>query len=95
MMGGGFNGYFAMYTTLKFPGIFGNVAIQSIDMGDEDQKVLFKQMKTNQEQPLLLYLDWGLYDMRATREGWDLGKANQDRCVFTRKRISTWRWRIS
>jgi enterochelin esterase family protein len=77
VMGGGYDGFIGLYTTLKFPRVFGNVAIQSIEMLDEDMKLLVKEFKTSSEQPLLFYLDWGLYDMRGTREGWDMNRTNQ------------------
>jgi outer membrane protein assembly factor BamB/enterochelin esterase-like enzyme len=86
IMGGGFAGYMAIYTALKFPGVFGNIAMQSIEMLDEDAKQLKKQMRTNQEQPLRVYHDWGLYELRATREGWDMRRTNTEFNAFLRER---------
>jgi hypothetical protein len=38
------------------------------------------------EAPLRIYLDWGLYDRRATREAWDMGTTNARFAAFLRER---------
>lgn len=85
-MGAGFDGAAAFYATFKYPEIFGNVAGQSIYMLDEDEVIIKKVIRTYSEQPLRMYLDWGLYDLHATREGWDTRKTIRNFNAFLLER---------
>lgn len=38
------------------------------------------------QAPLRIYLDWGLYDRRATREAWDMGTTNARFAAYLRER---------
>jgi enterochelin esterase-like enzyme len=86
IMGAGFGGYMALYTAVKNPDVFGNVAIQSLEMLDLDLVRVEKEIQSDSKQPLRIYHDWGLYDLRATREGWDMRKMNEDFDAFLRER---------
>jgi outer membrane protein assembly factor BamB len=85
-MGAGFDATSAVYVAFKYPGIFGNVAAQSIYMLDEDEAKIRKLIRTYSEQPLRMYLDWGLYDLHATREGWDTRKSIRNFNAFLLER---------
>ena len=55
-------------------------------MLDSDDELLRKQVKPAAEAPLRVYLDWGRYDHRATREAWDMRGANARFAAFLRER---------
>jgi hypothetical protein len=44
----------------------------------EEYYLLKDSVRSPQEQPLRMYMDWGLYDIRGTREGWDMVKENRE-----------------
>ena len=56
-------------------------------MLDTDEDLLEKQVKAAAEAPLRVYLDWGRYDRRGTREAWDMRVANPLRGVPARARL--------
>jgi outer membrane protein assembly factor BamB/enterochelin esterase-like enzyme len=86
IVGSGFSTLDALFITFSHPGIFGSIACQSAFLMEEIVDPLKKSMRTATEQPLRMYMDWGLYDMRATREGWDSVKSNREFNTFLRSR---------
>jgi enterochelin esterase-like enzyme/outer membrane protein assembly factor BamB len=68
-----------LYAAFKNQGLFGAVASQSAFwIGGEEYQLLMDSVRSPQDQPLRLYMDWGSYDYRGTREGWDMVKANRE-----------------
>ncbi len=86
LVGTGFAAWRAAYAAFRHPTVFGAVGLQSLSMLDTDQDLLEKQVRTAAEVPLRLYLDWGRYDRRGTREAWDMRRANQRFDAFLRER---------
>jgi outer membrane protein assembly factor BamB/enterochelin esterase-like enzyme len=86
IIGNGFQGTDAFITALKLPGTFGGVASQSLFMLSSDEEMLRDAAKTAKEQPLQIYLDWGLYDLRTKRENWDMRESDRRFTEFLRER---------
>lgn len=55
-------------------------------MLNTDEDLLMKQVKSATEAALRVYLDWGRYDRRGTREAWDMRMANTRFAAFLRER---------
>lgn len=85
-IGPGFGGTSAFQTALKYPGVFGNVATQSMFLLTADENQLKSLVTDAQKQPLRIYMDWGSYDYRSPIENWDIGKSNQHLAEFFRER---------
>jgi enterochelin esterase-like enzyme len=66
--------------------VFGALGMQSLVVLDTDGDILRKQVPTASEAPLSVYLDWGKYDRRATREAWDMRATNAGFAAFLRER---------
>jgi enterochelin esterase-like enzyme/outer membrane protein assembly factor BamB len=86
VVGAAFAGWLAAYTTFRHPRVFGGLGLQSVFLLDSEEDLLQRQVGRAAEHPLRLYLDWGRYDRRATREAWDIGMANQRFAAFLRTR---------
>lgn len=86
IVGSGFSTLDVLFITFSHPGLFGSIACQSAFLMEEIVDPLKKSIRTANEQPLRMYMDWGLYDMRATREGWDSVKSNREFNTFLRSR---------
>lgn len=86
LVGTGFAAWSAAYAAFRHPAVFGALGLQSLSMLDTDQDLLEKQVRTAAEVPLRIYLDWGRYDRRSTREAWDMRRANQRFDAFLRGR---------
>jgi outer membrane protein assembly factor BamB len=86
VIGTGFDGWNGAYAVFRWPQVFGGLGLQSVDMLDSDEELLKKQVKHASEVPLRLYLDWGRYDRRGTREAWDMRVANSRFAAFLRER---------
>jgi len=86
IIGNGFNAPDAFMTTLKLPGMFGAIGIQSFFMLSSDEQMIRGLVKTAQEQPLQIYLDWGLYDLRTKRENWDIPETNRRMIQYLREK---------
>ena len=86
LVGTGFAAWSAAYAAFRHPTVFGALGLQSLSMLDTDQDLLEKQVRTAAEVPLRIYLDWGRYDRRSTREAWDMRRANQRFDTFLRGR---------
>jgi outer membrane protein assembly factor BamB len=86
LVGGGGGAYSAAAVAFRRPRVFGALGLQSLLMLDTDDELLREQVRTAAEAPLRIYLDWGRYDRRATREAWDMGAANARFADFLRER---------
>lgn len=86
IVGSGFSSLDALFITFTHPGLFGGLACQSTFLMEQIVEPLKKEIRTGNEQPLRMYMDWGLYDLRATREGWDTVKANREFNAYLRSK---------
>jgi enterochelin esterase family protein len=86
LVGTGFAAWRAAYAAFRHPTTFGALGLQSLSMLDTDQGLLEKQVRSAAQAPLRVYLDWGRYDRRGTREAWDMRRANQRFDAFLRER---------
>jgi enterochelin esterase family protein len=86
VIGTGFSAWSAAYSVFHRPETFGGLGLQSLAMLDSDEDLLKKQVRSAAESPLRLYLDWGRYDRRGTREAWDMRVANAGFAAFLRER---------
>jgi enterochelin esterase-like enzyme/outer membrane protein assembly factor BamB len=86
VIGHGFVGFLAAYSVFHFPGVFELLATQSLAMLSSTESDLQKEVRTAEERPLRLYMDWGRYDMRGTREAWDMAETNRRVAAFLRER---------
>lgn len=80
--GGGANE--ALACVLKHPELFGRLGSQSpfvISRVDYE-----KQIPAADKQPMAIYMKWGAYDMRSTREAWDTAKGNRELFELVRER---------
>lgn len=84
--GGLDNGFSALYSVFANPELFGGVATQSVWLQEATEIPLRKIIRNAGEQPLRIYMDWGLYEVRHSGEGWDLAKISQDFAAFLRER---------
>ncbi len=71
VMGPGGESVTAFYTAFRYPDIFGGVAAQTMFTFERAEIVLQNLIRTANEVPMRIYLDWGIYDARAPLEGWD------------------------
>ncbi len=85
VIGTSIGAYNAAMVVSRRPAAFGALGMQSIVMLDTDDVLLRKQVPKAAEAPLRVYLDWGKYDRRATREAWDMGGANARFAAFLRE----------
>jgi enterochelin esterase family protein len=85
-VGAGFDGWTAAYAAFHFPDVFGLLATQSLFMLTAGETALLKEIRTADERPLRLYLDWGRYDLRGTREAWNMTDTNRRFAAFLRER---------
>ncbi len=86
IVGTGFAGWGGAYAAFRWPQVFGGLGLQSLVMLNTDEDVLAKQVKGASEAPLRVYLDWGRYDRRGTREAWDMREANARFAALLRER---------
>ncbi|HEX4953832.1 MAG TPA: PQQ-binding-like beta-propeller repeat protein [Thermoanaerobaculia bacterium] len=77
LLGSGFAAYFALEVLMRHPGVFGSFGGQSVFLFESGLPELVARLPKATEHPARLYLDWGSYDMRAVREGWNVGAANR------------------
>jgi outer membrane protein assembly factor BamB/enterochelin esterase-like enzyme len=76
----------ALYAVFKKPDVFGAFGSQSAFLMREDEEPLMKTFRNSEDLPLRIYLDWGTYDLRAVREGWDMVKENRELNSHFRKK---------
>lgn len=64
-------GYASLYAALRHPDLFNGLGLlsPSWEPGYRPQNTAL--LKTASEQPLRIYMEWGKYDSRSPREGWD------------------------
>ena len=86
IIGNGYASTDAFMTALRNPGMFGAFGSQSMVILSSDEEYIRKLIKSSQEQPMQIYLDWGLYDLRTKRENWDMRESNRNLVAFLRER---------
>jgi len=73
-----YGGFAAFYATFTRPGVFGGLAIQTMDW---DQTAQAEHADLVEPSPDLahprIYLDWGRYDLRSPMDGNDLGRSSR------------------
>ena len=67
-----------MLCTFTQPGVFGKVGVQSAMFQDFAMAALGPMIRSADEQPLDIYLDWGKYDLRNPDEEWDMSQRARD-----------------
>ena len=85
-LGNGGLGFAAFLCTLAQPGVFGKVGVQSGIWFDFALNALQPMLKTADEQPLDVYIDWGKYDLRSPDERWDMGQRSRDLTALLKER---------
>jgi len=65
----------ALYSSFKYPQVFARVAAQSATTGADE---LREMARSADEQPLVIYLEWGTYHLRSPHEAWDLAQENRE-----------------
>jgi enterochelin esterase-like enzyme len=76
-VGANFGALAALSASFGHPEMFGKVGVQSAALFDFARVPLEAQIRTAAEAPLDIYIDWGKYDLRNSRENWDLGVLNR------------------
>jgi len=76
-------GRMAWVVALGNPGTFGRIGTQSAQYGVDDMS---GQLKDVSEHPLVVYMDWGTYDLRSPHEAWDLAEENRKVWELLRER---------
>jgi len=72
----------ALMGALMGPGVFGRVGAQSPSLGVSDVEEV---VRGADEQPLVLYMDWGTYHLRSPHEAWDLAVESRALWSFLRE----------
>ena len=55
-------------------------------MGDFGRERIEPLVRTAQEHPLKIYMEWGVYDMRSPQEGWDMRENSRNLADWLRSR---------
>ena len=84
--GGGDGAYDALYCAFRYPELSSRLAIQSLHMGDFGRERIEPLVRTAQEHPLKIYMEWGVYDMRSPQEGWDMRENSRNLADWLRSR---------
>ncbi len=72
-----FSGVGALVSALQHPELFKKVAVQSALLLTFSEKLVYPLLEELGDDPPVVYLDWGTYDMRNPHENWDLAAANR------------------
>ena len=70
--------YASLYATLRHPELFSGLGMLSINWEPGYRAQNTALLKSPSEQPLRIYLEWGKYDSRSPREGWDAVEGGRD-----------------
>ena len=76
-IGMGFGGVLALTCSFARPDLMGKVGCQSTFEFGPLEKAFDTLLTTASEKPLSIYLDWGKYDLRSSREAWDQAANNR------------------
>ncbi len=85
-IGSGFAGFNAVFCGFANPELIGKIGTESAFMFGSMKNQLMPLIKTEKEQPLHFFLEWGKYDLRNPDEAWDLGQTNRDFVKLLRER---------
>ncbi len=77
VVGQGFGAVGALFAAVGQPGLVGKVATQSAFVFEFAWDPLMPMVKSAEENPLQIYMDWGKYDLRSYYENWDLANLNR------------------
>ncbi len=82
-VGSGRGANVALFAALTRPDLFGRTGVQSatFDAVEVDELV-----KSADEQPLVIYMEWGTYHLRSPHEAWDLARENRKIWTMLRER---------
>ncbi len=67
----------AFFATFGNPELFGKLATQSAFLFDYALGPLQGMIQPSAETPVAVYIDWGKYDLRSSRENWNLAVLNR------------------
>ncbi len=76
-IGSFFGAFAALNVTLNQPHLVGKLGLQSTFLLTRQEQAVNSLLQSAEQVPLLIYLDWGRFDLRAEREGWSLVKSNR------------------
>jgi enterochelin esterase-like enzyme len=85
-VGQGFGGFFAFACALGQPGLVGKVGTQGGFFSEFAWGPIQGMLKSAKEQPLDIYMDWGLYDLTSPVENWSVREVNVRAAEELRKR---------
>ena len=71
------SGVAALVNTLQNPDLFGKVATQSVGLITIFENMIYPLLDDLGDQPPVVYMDWGTYDMFNPHENWDIPQANR------------------
>ncbi len=71
LLGLGHAAYLSLYATLRHPDLFTGLGLLSPNWEPGYRNQNTALIRTPAQQPLRIYLEWGKYDSRSPREGWD------------------------
>ncbi len=77
-LGNGSTGFPALVCALMQPGVIGKVATQGAWLFGSSLRPVMGMIKTPDEQPLDIYMDWGLYDVRSPQENFNVAIGNRN-----------------
>jgi len=75
--GAGFAAFHALASALGNPSLIGKLGMQSLFMFGSMRDLIDPMLKNASEQPLVIYQEWGKYDLRNPHEAWDLAETNR------------------
>jgi outer membrane protein assembly factor BamB/enterochelin esterase-like enzyme len=76
----------AFFGTFTTPGVIGKLGTQSAWLFEYAWVPLQDMVKSADEQPLTIYMDWGRWDLSNHRENWNVGTINADVVATLRER---------
>ncbi|HSR67116.1 MAG TPA: PQQ-binding-like beta-propeller repeat protein, partial [Acidobacteriota bacterium] len=81
LVGGDYTAFASFYAAAKHPDLFARLGLRSIVYESAYREEYAALLASPQEQPLTVYLEWGKYDDKSEKEGWD---ARADSMAFAR-----------
>jgi len=84
--GSGRGAHEAIYCAFKYPNLSSRIAIQSLFMVEFGRARFEPLVRTADEHPITIYMEWGSYDLRGPQEGWDMREYSQDLADWLRGR---------
>ena len=85
-VGAGIFAHEAAHCAFRYPGLSSRLAIQSLLMVDYGRERLEPLIRTGEEHPLHVHVEWGTYDLRNPQEAWDLRDLTRSFADYLRER---------